>query len=89
MTDNDASSHKRIKVMVETAERAITGYLYKPESVDGLRLSDHLNSYDKHFLCLSDAEVKDRGIVHRPGDRRTFIAISVRSITFLTPLEDD
>jgi hypothetical protein len=52
-------------------------------------LSDHLNSYDKVFICLSDAEIKDRGQVHRPGEKRPFIAIAVPAITFVTPLEDD
>lgn len=89
MAESDASSHKRVKVMVETAERAIVGYVSKPARGDGFRLSDHLNSVDTHFICLSDVEIKDRGQAHRPGEKRPFIAIAINAITFITPLEDD
>jgi hypothetical protein len=89
MSETEGGAIRRIKVMVETAERAIIGYIYKPERGDNFRLSDHLNSYDKVFICLSDAEIKDRGQVHRPGEKRPFIAIAVPAITFVTPLEDD
>lgn len=89
MTEFDASSHRRVRVMVETAERAMIGFVSKPEKGDGFRLSDHLNSVDKHFICLSDVEIKDRGQAHRPGEKRPFIAIAISAITFITPLEED
>ncbi|TLM78473.1 MAG: hypothetical protein FDZ70_04245 [Actinobacteria bacterium] len=81
--------HKKIRVVVETAERTILGNIFKPEKGERYRLSDHLNSYDRQFICLTDVEIKDRGQTHRVGDRRPFIAISVTAITYITPLEDE
>ena len=89
MTGPDVSPHKRIRVLVETAERAMIGYIYKPERGESFRLSDHLNTYDKVFLNLADVEIKDRGQVHRPGEKRKFIAVAIQAITFITPLDDE
>lgn len=83
------TGHKRIKVLVETAERTIKGYVYKPVKGEEYRLSDHLNSYDKQFICLSDCEVTDRGQIHRVGDKRVFCAISIAAISYITPLEEE
>lgn len=80
-------SHERIKVMVETAERTLIGVIHKPVVDDQYRLSDHLNSYDKNFLCLSDVQIKDRGQEYRAGEKCEFIAISVSAITFIRPLD--
>lgn len=82
-------SHKRIKVMIETPERTIFGNIFKPEKGQRYRLSDHLNSYDRQFICLTDVEIKDRGQHHRVGDKRPFIAVSIAAITYMTPLEED
>lgn len=89
MTKPDAPPHKRIRVLVETAERAMIGFICKPERGEGFRLSDHLNTYDKFFLNLADVEIKDRGQVHRPGEKRKFIAVAIQAITFITPLDED
>ena len=89
MTEPEGTAQRRVKVMVETAERAIIGYMYRPERGPDFRLSDHLNTYDRLFICLNDAEIKDRGQLHRPGDKRRFIAIAVQAVTFITPLEED
>lgn len=82
-------TYRKIKVLVETPERTILGHVHKPESEGERRLSDHLNEYGKAFLCLTDVEIKDRGQHHRVGDKRPFIAISIASICYITPLEDD
>ncbi|MBA4370746.1 MAG: hypothetical protein C0418_04125 [Coriobacteriaceae bacterium] len=83
------TNHQRIRVLVETAERTIKGHVYKPVKGEGYRLSDHLNAYEKQFICLSDCEVTDRGQIHRVGDKRTFCAIAVNAISYITPLEED
>ena len=81
--------HKRIRVLVETAERSFKGFVYKSLKEDGYRLSDHLNDYGKQFICLSEVEVADRGQHYRVGEKRDFCAISVSAITYITPLETD
>lgn len=88
--DGSASSYLPIKVLVETAERSFKGVVHKPVyEHDNFRLSDYLNTYDKNFLCLSDVTIHDRGQHYRAGEKCEFVAISIASITFLTPLEDD
>ncbi|MBE0475627.1 MAG: hypothetical protein IBX62_00795 [Coriobacteriia bacterium] len=82
-------SHQRVRVLVETTARSFKGYVYKPVKDSGYRLSDHLNDYDKQFLCLSDVEIADRGQHYRVGEKRDFIAVATSAITYITPLEDD
>jgi hypothetical protein len=82
------SEFERIRIMVETDERTFRGLLYKPLLSEDRRLSDYLNEYDRPFICLSDVQVNDRGQAHRAGDKRDFVAISVSSITYITPLKE-
>lgn len=86
---SDRISHERTRVLVETAERAFKGYVYKPVKDERYRLSDHLNSYDHKFISLSDVQVLDRGQQYRVGDKREFVAIAVSAITYITPLMDN
>jgi hypothetical protein len=86
---SDATSGlERIRVLVETQERDFKGTVYKPVKGADFRLSDHLNAYDRTFLCLSDVHVTDRGQSWAGADKREFIAIAVNAITYVTPLED-
>lgn len=85
---DSSESYERIKVLVETTERSFRGYVYK-RTGERFRLSDHLNAYDKQFLCLTDVMITDRGKEYRIGDKRDFVAISIASITFVTPMDDD
>lgn len=85
---SDGITHERIRVLVETAERAFKGYMYKPVKDERYRLSDHLNGYDHKFISLSDVQVLDRGQQYRVGDKREFVAIAIASITYITPLRD-
>lgn len=80
---------QRIRVLVETEERCFKGNLFKPVRGSDFRLSDHLNTYGKQFLCLADVEIADRGKEWKVGERRGFIAIATSAITYITPLEDD
>ena len=49
---DELEEFQRIKVLVETAERSFTGYIYKPRQGEGYRLSDYLNHYPDKFLPL-------------------------------------
>jgi hypothetical protein len=81
-----ADGHELVRVLVETHERVFKGTVYKPVRGDSFRLSDHLNSYDRAFLCLTGVQIADRGQVWRVSDKRDFIAIAVSAIVYLTPL---
>ena len=82
-----ASQHEQVRVMVETEQRTFRGVIHKPLKDDSFRLSDHLNEYNRAFLCLSDVTINERAQQHRSGEARPFVAISVASITYITPLE--
>lgn len=81
-------THEQIRVLVETAERTFRGTVHKPIIDDTYRLSDHLNSYDKKFLCLSDVMINERGQEYRAGQKQDFVAIALSAITYVTPLDD-
>jgi hypothetical protein len=90
MTDFQGdAAYERIRVLVETTERAFRGYIYKPVKEGGYRLSDHLNDYEHSFIKLADVQVLDRGQQYRVGDKRDFVAVAVASITYITPLRDN
>jgi hypothetical protein len=80
--------YERIRVLVETAERAFKGFIHKPVTDPQCRLSDYLNDHDKDFVCLSDVQVLERGQAYRVGDKRDFVAVSKGAITYVTPLKD-
>lgn len=81
-------AHERIRVLVETAERTFRGVVHKPMIDDRYRLSDHLNTYDKNFLCLTDVTINERGQQYRAGDKAEFVAIAIAAITFVQPIQD-
>lgn len=82
-------TYEPIRVLVETDERTFKGTVYKPVVDDTFRLSDHLNTYDKTFLSLSEVTINDRGQAHRAGEKADFVAVAVNAITFITPLEEN
>lgn len=81
-------THEQIRVLVETAERTFRGTVHKPIIDDTYRLSDHLNSYDKKFLCLSDVMINERGQEYRAGQQQEFVAVALSAITYIAPLKD-
>lgn len=86
----EPSDFRRIKVIVETAERTMRGHIYKPDTGDErYRLSDYLNHYSDKFLRLSDVEILERGQTHRVGDRQDFVAVSVAAITYIAPMDGE
>jgi hypothetical protein len=84
-----SEEYRRVRVLIETAERSFRRFLYKPEREEAFRLSDHLNTYDKTFLCLTEVEITNRGEHWRVGEKQDFAAVSVAAITYVTPLESD
>jgi hypothetical protein len=80
---------QRIRVIVETAERTMRGYIYKPKVDERYRLSDFLNTYSDKFLRLTNVEILERGQTHRVGDRQDFVAVSVAAITYIAPIEGE
>lgn len=81
-------THEQIRVLVETSERTFRGTVHKPIIDDTYRLSDHLNNYDKKFLCLSDVMINERGQEYRAGTQQAFVAISLTAITYVTPVTE-
>ena len=84
-----SSKYERVKVLVETPERSVVGYIHKPVTGEGYRVSDYLNAYGDKFLRLTEAEIVERGQHHRIGDKYEFIAVSVAAITYIAPLEGE
>lgn len=82
-------TYKRVRVLIETAERCFRGFIYIPDRDDHYRLSDHLNEYGNKFICLSEVEIAERGQHWRVGDKQPFVAVALTSITYVTPLDDD
>lgn len=80
--------HEKIRVVVETEQRTFRGYIHKPVKDSSFRLSDHLNSYSGRFVNLSDVTVNERNQQYRAGDHCDFVAISIASISYLTPIEE-
>lgn len=83
------AQHEKIRVMVEAGERTFRGFIHKPVKDDTFRLSDHLNTLGKDFVCLSDVQITERGQAYRVGEKRAFVAIAVGAITYITPMEGD
>lgn len=81
-------THKKIRVLVETTERSFRGYIHMPVKDEMFRLSDHLNTFGKEFLCLSDVVMNERSQQYRAGEKFSFVAIAVHSIVFVTPIEE-
>lgn len=84
----EGAQYKKVRVLVETSERSFKGHVHIPVA-DGMRLSDYLNHYKESFLRLSDVEITERGQHYRVGDRQEFVAVSVASITYITPLDGE
>ena len=86
---SDQQDYERVRVVVETAERTFRGFIYKPVASEPQRLSDHLNGYERPFLCLADVTVNERGQTHRPGEKRDFVAVAANAISYIAPMRPD
>ena len=85
----DDASYQKIRVLVETEQRSFKGYLHKPMTEEGQRLSDYINTYLQRVLSLSDVEVTARGQHYRVGDKVAFLAVAVNAITYIAPLDGE
>ncbi|MBE0416142.1 MAG: hypothetical protein IBX63_00045 [Coriobacteriia bacterium] len=81
--------YRKIRVLVETSQRAFRGIVHQPVTPDNQRFSDYINTYPHAFLSLSDVQVTERGQHSRAGDKQDFIAISVSAITYITVTEEE
>lgn len=81
-------THEKVHVIIETEERTFRGTIHKPKLQDDFRLSDHLNTYDKQFINLSDVTINERGQQYRAGEKHDFVAVSVASITYVAPVDE-
>lgn len=84
--------HQRVRVLVETPSRQFKGDIYKPvrdEALGVSRLSDHLNTYGKAFLSLTDVEVCEHGQEYPTEEKRPFVAVALSAVVSVEPLEED
>jgi hypothetical protein len=81
-----AQKLRRVHVLVETRERTFKGYLHMP-AVEGVRLSDHLNSLGDRYLRMSNVKVSPLGDMLRVTGEHEFVAVAAPNITYITPLD--
>jgi hypothetical protein len=81
-----AVEHRQERILVETDRYRITGFLRLPRDGYRSRLTDFLNSSERSFLALTDAEVApldgSGGSRHRP-----FLALSLSHVILVMPAE--
>jgi hypothetical protein len=77
--------HRDERILVETDRYRITGVLRLPRDGYRSRLTDYLNSSDREFVALTDAEIApfDGGEVQR----RPFLAVSLQHVVLAMPLD--
>lgn len=80
---------QRVRVLVETSQRAFRGVVHQPVNDPPQRFSDYINTYPHAFLSLSEVQVTERGQHYRVGDKQDFAAVSVAAITYITVLKGE
>jgi uncharacterized protein DUF6812 len=77
--------HRDERILVETDRYRITGVLRLPRDGYRSRLTDYLNSSDRAFVALTDAEIAplDGG----EAQRRPFLAVSLQHVVLAMPLD--
>jgi hypothetical protein len=77
--------HRDERILVETIRYRITGVLRLPRDGYRSRLTDYLNSSDRAFVALTDAEIVplDGG----EAQRRPFLAVSLQHVVMAMPLD--
>lgn len=77
--------HRDERILVETDRYRITGVLRLPRDGYRSRLTDYLNSSDREFVALTDAEIVplDGG----EAQRRPFLAVSLQHVVLAMPLD--
>jgi hypothetical protein len=83
-----AEQYRKVRVLVESSQRAFRGIIHQPVTEENLRFSDYINTYPNAFISLTEAQVTERGQHYRVGDKQDYIAISVSAITYITVLDE-
>jgi hypothetical protein len=80
--------HRLTQIIAETERYRITGVLRLPPDGYRSRLSDYLNSPDRSFLPLTDAEVTPLDGAGNV-EQHKFLALAINHVVFAVPLNDD
>jgi hypothetical protein len=72
------------RVLIETDRYRITGLLHLPREGYRSRLTDYLNSAERAFLALTEAEIAPID-GSGPSERRPFVALSLAHVVMVTP----
>ncbi len=86
MTDTARMHFRRERVRIETQRHEIEGTLQLPNEGFRSRTTDFLNSHERDFLALTDAELTwlDGS---REAERHEYLALSVRHVVLVIELE--
>ena len=77
--------HRDERIVVETDRYRITGVLRLPRDGYRSRLTDYLNSSDRAFVALTDAEIVP--FDGTEAERRPFLAVSLQHVVLAMPLD--
>jgi hypothetical protein len=79
--------HRDERILIETDRYAITGVLRLPRDGYRSRLTDYLNSAERAFVALTDAEIVpfDGG----ESKRQPFLAVSLQHVVLAMPLDGE
>jgi hypothetical protein len=72
------------RVQIETDRYRITGVLHLPREGYRSRLTDYLNTAERTFLALTDAEIGPLD-GNGPTEHRPFLALSLHHVVMVTP----
>jgi len=78
--------YRRERVRIETERHEIVGTLQLPNEGFRSRTTDFLNSHERDFLAVTDAELHwlDGS---RPMERHEFLALAVRHVVLVVEIE--
>jgi hypothetical protein len=76
--------HRDERIVIETSRYRITGLLRLPRDGYRSRLTDYLNASERSYLPLTDVEIMPLDGGPR-GERRAFVALSLRHIVLAMP----
>jgi hypothetical protein len=76
------------RVLVETERYRMTGVVRLPRDGYRSRLTDYLNASERAFLALTDVEMVPLN-GNAEASRHEFVALSLRHVVLVMPLDDD
>ena len=87
--ESSPARSEEIKVSIDTGNSTIVGTVHMPFSAYRSRLSDLLNQKDISFLFITDASVYKGDKLDEPVYRTTYLAVNLKNIDLIRPLEGD